>query len=192
MAENQPAFDVVSNKAQGQSRLVLFAGSGNLLCAKLEPLVQAMSQIGLIGSSVGQSGSAYYPGDRFIDHVSFLGCSPNIALSPAEGEHYCFVRFYPVQQDPVLHSGSNTRPPRCRQCERLVDNWLQCAAPDFCEQCTLEQRQDNLNWRRQGAFSRWIIDIMNIYPHEAVPSSLLLASLQQASGVEWRYAYLQQ
>jgi hypothetical protein len=46
-------------------------------------------------------------------------------------------------------------------------------------------------WRRQGALSRWVIEILNIYPREAVPSAILLTALENASGVEWRYAYLQ-
>jgi hypothetical protein len=150
-----------------------------------------MTEIDLIGGPIGALESDYYPGERFIDHISFLGCSPNIALTPEDGEHYCFIRFHPPLVEPHLYSGSNTPNPRCRQCHRIKKNWLQCPEPDFCNQCSVQDRQDNLMWRRQGAFSRWVIEIMNIYPHEAVPSSFLLVALNDVTDVEWGYAYLQ-
>ena len=191
VAAGQAFIDVNGSKAKNQPSLILYAGSGYLRPDTMALLTRTMASTGLTGRRIGQSSFEFLPGDRFLDHISFLGCSPNIALSPEEGEHYCYIRLHEPQSRPVLLSAGNTQPPRCRSCQRTLDEWWQCTAPDFCSQCSLEERQDSLNWRRRGAISRCRIEIMNVYPHEAVPSPNLLLFLKDASGVEWRYAYLQ-
>ena len=178
------------SKQEQQSRLLLFAGLGKLTTIETEALIRPMIDMGLIGSGINGSAKDYLPGDRFIDHISFLGCSPHVALTPEEGEHYCYVRFPSVTTNLVLHFGTNTQPPRCRQCNQLIQDWKNCTQADFCGQCTLEERHGNLTWRRRGVLSRWVIEIMNIHPHEAVPSPMLLTSLAGITGVEWYYAYL--
>lgn len=180
-----------AGESEASPRLLLYAGTGTPVSDDPGVLVKAMEELGLVGSRVEQSPSDYLPGDRFLDHITFLGCSPNIALSPEEGKQYCYIRFSEMRPAPLLYAGSNTRSPRCRQCEMVMHNWRDCSGSDFCDHCSIEARQNNLMWRRQGALSRWVIEILNIYPREAVPSVLLLTALENASGVEWRYAYLQ-
>jgi hypothetical protein len=112
-------------------------------------------------------------------------------LTPEESDQYCYVHISKPDTLPRLYSGINTVPPRCSECGEIKNNWQQCGRGDFCETCSLEDRQTLLSWRRRGALSRWVIEVMHIYPHEAVPSSLLLMSLENVTGVEWGYAYLQ-
>ena len=176
---------------QAMPRLLLYAGTGTPISDDPGVLVKAMSELGLVGINLDQSLSDYLPGDRFLEHITFLGCSPNIALSPEEGTQYCYIRFAQMRPSPVLYASTNTVPPRCRQCEQVMHDWRNASDPGFCNRCSVEARQDNLMWRRQGALSRWVIEILNIYPREAVPSVLLLRTLENVSGVEWRYAYLQ-
>ena len=180
-----------SNENTRPSRLMLFCGSGQLKSTNTDLLVDILAEIGMIGNRVENSDHDFIPGDRFIDHVSFLGCSPNIALTPEESEQYCYVHINTPDSRPRLYSGINTVPPRCSECGQIKNNWQQCEQPGFCEHCSIEDLQTRLMWRRKGALSRWVIEIMHIYPHEAVPSSLLLRSLENVTGVEWRYAYLQ-
>ncbi len=178
-------------ESEARPRLLLYAGTGTPVSNDPDVLVKTMTGLGLVGGKLEHSLTDYLPGERFLDHITFLGCSPNIALSPEEGKSYCYIHFSEMRPSPVLYASTNTVPPRCRQCEQVMRDWRDCSEPAFCSRCSVEARQDNLMWRRQGALSRWVIEILNIYPREAVPSAILLTALENASGVEWRYAYLQ-
>ena len=180
-----------STEADKPSRLILFSGSGPIKSKDTDCLVAALSGIGMIAGRIGNSSYDYFAGERFLDHVSFLGCSPNIAFSADESDQYCYVHFNDAKATPRIHSGMNTAPPKCSECGQVQNNWKQCVQVDYCGRCTLEDRQTLFKWRRKGALSRWVIEVMNIYPHEAIPSSLLLMSLAEVTGVEWHYAYLQ-
>jgi len=171
-------------------RLLLYAKPGELLSDQLSSLPEPLEDIGFIGDDCHEADNDYLPGDRFLNLLTFLGCSPDIALTPQDGENYCFIRLHKVSPEPRLYQGSNTKPPHCRFCRQAKKDWQACEQPDYCEQCGLHERAENLLWRRQGALSRWVIEVMNVYPHEAVPSAQLLTLLGTVSGVEWGYAYL--
>ena len=173
------------------NRLALYAGPGSMKSDSPLVLVNALVTAGLVGDCIDGQSQDYIPGGQFTDLVTFLGCSPNIALSPAEGAHHCFVRIPAPLSKPRLHAGANTCAPKCSRCSLVREDWGNCEHGDFCTQCTVEERQQNLAWRRRGLLSCWVISLVNIYPHEAVPSSQLLTLLGDVSGVEWGYAYLQ-
>ena len=74
--------------AEQNHRLVLHAKSVDLSVQPTEALPALLGRIGFIGSQCheNETDSDYLTGDRFLDLVSFLGCSPNIALSPEDGD----------------------------------------------------------------------------------------------------------
>lgn len=172
------------------NRLLLYAKPGGLSSDCVSVLLKPLTDIGFIGNGCHESNNDYLPGDRFMDHVTFLGCSPSIALSPEDGDSYCFIRIHEAAKVPVLYAGKNTPAPYCPQCQQTKDDWQACEQDDFCEQCNLIERSENWRWRKQGMLSHWVIEIMNIYPHEAVPSPILLDRIESVSGVPWGYAYL--
>ena len=172
-------------------RLALYAGPGAIQTNGQQQLVNALKASGLIGSCIDATSGDYYPGEHFTELVTFLGCSPSIALSPEEGEQHCFIRIQRPQAAPQLYAGANTGAPKCSQCHQVREDWIHCDDTDFCAQCTLLERQQYLAWRRRGLLSRWVVMLTNIYPHEAVPTSQLLTLLGDVSGLEWGYAYLQ-
>jgi len=148
-------------------RLLLYAKSGELLADELRLLPEPLADIGFIASSCHESDNDYLPGDRFMNLLTFLGCSPDIALTPQDGENYCFIRLHKTTPEPRLYQGSNTKPPHCRRCRQAKKDWQACEQQDYCAQCHLAERVENL-----------------------VPSSQLLDLLSAISGVEWGYAYL--
>lgn len=179
------------------NRLLLYAKESGFAGEVTTAIREALTASGFISSMLGEDIQTefqdFYTGDRFIDYLTFLGCSPAIALSPEDGESFCFIRLtQPAAQD-VLYYGNNTRAPHCRRCKQAKENWqeIERNKDDFCHQCGADEWHKNLVWRRTGALSRLTVEVMHIYPHEAVPSPLLLDILKQASEVEWAYAYLQ-
>ena len=99
-------------------------------------------------------------GPRFLELVTFLGCSPAIELEPppdpAEREaaalagRFCHVHVTPASDNPV-------------------------ARPRF--------------QGRGTATARLFIEIWGVYPSEAVPAPSLLAGLADTTGVLWKYFY---
>ncbi|MCW8962711.1 MAG: hypothetical protein OQL16_02865 [Gammaproteobacteria bacterium] len=176
--------------AEWFNRLLLYAKSGELPSNGPGLLLKPLSDIGLIGEACHDGVGDHLPGDGFMNLLTFLGCSPDIALTPEDGENYCFIRLHEVSPEPRLYRGRNTKPPHCRKCKQLREDWQACEQPDYCGQCSLIERMENLVWRKQGAMSCWVIQVMNVYPHEAVPSPQLMETLRAVSNVEWGYAYL--
>jgi len=181
---------MVSLIAEQNHRLLLYAKPASLLAWSVDGLVEMLIDISFIGDRCHERNSDYLTGDRFMELVTFLGCSPSIALSPEDGDNYCFIRVREAVKSPALYAGKNTPAPYCRYCQQEKSDWQSCEQEDYCEQCNLMERLDNWRWRKHGALSRWVIEIMNIYPHEAVPSPILLDRIGDVSGVPWGYAYL--
>ena len=174
------------------NRLLLYAGPGKSKLCRAQELEAHLKELGFIAEACETGSNDYCTGKSFINLITFLGCSPDIALSPGDGDPYCFVRLHDMTDEYRLYHGLNTRPPRCTVCQKTRDDWQHCLQDDFCGQCSLDDRAGTLRWRRQAALSRLVMEVMNIYPHEAVPSSQLLTFLGDVSDVEWGYAYLQE
>jgi hypothetical protein len=105
------------------NRLLLYAKPGGLSSDCVSVLLKPLTDIGFIGNGCHESNNDYLPGDRFMDHVTFLGCSPSIALSPEDGDNYCFIRIHEAAKVPVLYAGKNTPAPYCPQCQQTKDDW---------------------------------------------------------------------
>jgi hypothetical protein len=48
-----------------------------------------------------------------------------------------------------------------------------------------------LNWRRSGGLARMAVEVRNVFPNEAVPVPELIQRLEQETGREWTYFYVQ-
>lgn len=171
--------------------LLLYPRPGKLAVKEVSALIEPLSRIGFISEVLaGDQQADYLAGDRFTDLVTFLGCSPDICLSPEEGANYCFIRLHPATTDYRLYSGRNTKEPHCKQCRQPQPDWRRVCDGDYCDQCGLTERIESFVWKKSAALARTAIEVMNVYPHEAVPSQYLLDSLSEVSRVEWVYAYV--
>ena len=171
--------------------LLLYAKPSGAVRFDLDDLQTGLREAGFIGDNCHGSTTEFFTGERFMDLMTFLGCSPNIALSPEDGSPYCFIRLLQATAEAALYSAKSTVPPHCPQCRQSQRNWRDCEQADYCTQCNLSERAAGFRWRKQGALSHWVVQVLNIYPHEAVPSAGLLQKMQHVSAAEWGYAYLQ-
>jgi len=171
-------------------RLLLYAKPGQLSIDKSNTLIEPLSKLGFLGDAIPAAKADYYVGAAFTDLITFLGCSPEIVLSPQDGENYCFIHLHEFTARPVIYQGKNTRPPFCKQCKQDQVVWQNAEKKNYCDQCTLDDRATNWVWKKTGVLSRLAISVFNIYPHEAVPSAQLLNSLSDISGVAWGHAYI--
>ena len=167
----------------------------------LDELKGRLREVGFIGQPYRPEPSSFLVGERFMQLVSFVGCSPYLRLTPdPEGEEtFCHIRFTGPFSQPRLITGRNTRAPRCRQCGRPITDWP-ALFPDpqrlgdewraSCPNCREELEIGDLDWRQNGGAGRLFIRVAEIFPGEAVPVPALLEVLNQG-GVDWDYFYLQ-
>ncbi|MCK5726876.1 MAG: hypothetical protein KAH22_08650 [Thiotrichaceae bacterium] len=136
-------------------------------------------------------------GDKFLSYITFLGCSPDIELSPHPSKPYSYITLSSTNNI-QFHSGKNIKIPHCKHCKKSLDGSITLLKnnpikqPINCLHCHHEVDILRLNWRKSGFFAHCAIYIGNIYEAEAVPTESLLAKLLEISGFEWKYSYLRQ
>ena len=175
-----------------RSSLVLYAASSELEVAP-QRLINLLISCGLIDRPLGDQ--AFLAGDRFFQHITFLGCSPSIALLPEQGENFLRIDIS-CYAEPVLFAGSRAHTPLCRYCGKpYAEDWkerIQSAGDSMlrCAGCGRSKPIAQLNFRRRACYSRSIIRISPVFESEAMPSPQLLEALASAFDMPFRYAYL--
>jgi hypothetical protein len=156
-------------------------------------LTRLLSNLGLIGASLeGPAALRWRVGERFLDHVCFLGCSPSLELEPtADGKPFCHVRLHLEQGPPRLVRGDLRRPPRCPTCRTpQPEPPIGPKTPAWtCPTCGAELGPADLDWGRSAGVARSFVIVANVFPYEAVPSAELMQALADDTGIDWRYFY---
>lgn len=156
-----------------------------------------LREIGLIGQRFGHWRHVFLAGNRFLQLVTFLGCSPYLRLEP-EGDDdtgFCRISFIGPFARPRLIHGSNTRPPRCPHCGARMSLWRESLASDdtviSCPHCNEDSPVERLDWRRNAGSGRFFLQLSEVFPGEAVPLPAMMEHLRGA-GPAWDYFYVQQ
>ncbi|MGD2137145.1 MAG: hypothetical protein PVJ66_01805 [Gammaproteobacteria bacterium] len=173
-------------------------------------LAETLQEIGLIGPPIPHSDGLIYPaGDRFLQLVTFLGCSPRIELEPPSSAAaleaasrdggFCHVRLPAADQGLQFYADERAPPPRCPRCRQpeqhwraLIRSWRErpAAVGWTCTACGYHGLLTELNFRKSAGFGRTFVEIRGIHPAEAVAGEALLARLGALAGCEWRTLYI--
>ena len=164
-------------------------------------LISALGEIGLLGTPFELDGRSHFQtGPAFLDHISFLGCSPSIELEPpahaleaaARCGGFCHLSLQSTTAAPQLRL-RNGHGPRCRKCRADIDPALIPLQHGSmtCPQCGRVTTTAHLNWRQAGAYARIFLEIWGIHAHEAVPSDGLLDHLATITGFDWGFFYIE-
>ncbi|MCU7843697.1 MAG: hypothetical protein KZQ93_07630 [Candidatus Thiodiazotropha sp. (ex Monitilora ramsayi)] len=192
------------NQPLHTGRLALTPQDPYYLPADLAPIIEKLSDIEFIHPEISDDNTTGYRlGDRFLQLVTFMGCSPAIQFEPDEaGNPYCHMTVAGPYESPRLLYGRNTTPPRCASCRKRIENWRTFighsgnSAPDgltACPNCGHRQNPTSYNWRQSAGSGRLFLFIENIFPQEAIPATELLTQLSQVSeNKPWHYFYLQE
>jgi hypothetical protein len=165
-----------------------------------EATIEHLDRSGFIGEAFDAGGKqGFLIGERFLQQLTFMGCSPHIELSPPEdGGSFCHVRIRGPLQEPILLAGRNAQPPRCASCRGRVEAWREslaawrrrpAEAQVICPRCGKAQHPMDLDWKKQAGCGRLLIEIADVFPGEAVPVASLLKGLEQLGAGAWRYFY---
>ena len=163
-------------------------------------LKTALQKTGLIAHSPEPASSPcttdFLAGERFLDLMVFMGCSPAIQLKPNEqGSAWCYISFQQHSAPGKIYAGSLSRPARCGMCkspletEQLLDSLDKQSLPT-CPQCQTQLDWSDIIWNKTIGMARDAILIHNIFPHEAIPADELINAINTASGISWRYFYI--
>jgi len=161
-------------------------------------LVNLLTKIGFMGETEKKSKgkSRYLSGERFLSHLCFLGCSPDVEFLPNGDAPYIYIEIPEATRTPQFISGINVKVPRCSACKKELSQLPHSLSKSSsiqetkCQHCGVELAIKPLNWRKTAYTSSSSIIIHNIYESEAVPDDQLLIPLEQATGSEWKYAYI--
>lgn len=174
-------------------------------------LAASLSAIGLIGDPIRYDGGMFYPtGERFLQLVSFLGCSPAIELDPpgeaaalpaaVAGGLFCHV-ILSCTDMLQLRADPQTRTPRCPHCGQPVETWQQdvqawqadpAATGWACSACGHAGTLTDWIFRKTAGFGKVFLEIRGIYPSEAVPGAALLQALRDLTDGDWHYIYIKE
>ncbi len=193
-----------------QHKLILAPINPELAPRDVNGLIASLGSLGVTGAPFQLAGRTHYlPGERFLDLITFLGCSPLILLEPPEGtradpgihaDKFCHVGLWYAGEQPVFLAGRNTLSPRCPHCRQPQAPWQRMIAawesdPSNyqwkCSECAQLSRPYELDWRQSAGFGRFFVEIWGIYPAEAVPGEALLETLSQSTNGRWGFFYLQ-
>lgn len=179
------------NAFTANASLVLYPAEPNWVPENLEALIKFLQETGLAGDALHQDENSFSVGENFLEHISFMGCSPSINFSNENKDgKFTFIRLTLTPTITAL-TGSHSFAPHCPHCKKAEKNWrehlknhrLQCG---HCQE-TADAWQ--YNWRKSAGFGRCFIEITDIYPKEAMPQPSLLLALENHFQVAWKYFF---
>jgi predicted RNA-binding Zn-ribbon protein involved in translation (DUF1610 family) len=169
--------------------LILFPKNPAWAPANLVSLAAALKAIGLVGVERGPD--LFTTGPEYLNLITYLGCSPQIALG--ENENATTIHLSGVFSTPQFLHGDNLKSPRCPQCREtpVKRDFMPAAGKNLrCQHCGYVGLPHTFDWRRSAAFCRVFIEISNVFESEAVPGEELTDCLAQATGEVWDYSYV--
>lgn len=187
-------------------RLILHPVDPTTPAAAPGALIAALGGVGLIGEPFQFQGQEYFlPGERFLELVVFLGCSPVIELQrqddrdgQPEMTRFCHVHVPAAWPTPRLHVGDSGAAPRCPHCRAPIVGWQQ-QLPDWmaqplaaiwhCPACGEAASTAQIDWRRAAAVMGSSVELGGIHPYEGVPADELLATLARVTSRPWTHYY---
>jgi hypothetical protein len=183
------------------------AHTGRLLLSAQDPLllpdptrvITGLIEAGFLGGRLAPDDHVFAVGERFLQLVTFAGCSVHIELSPTVDAPFCHIRIVGPFAWPVYLSGRNTRPPRCRNCRSPLKDWKRrllgwCDAGQGeigCPVCGASSPPWDYDWKENAGFGRLFLQIEEAFPGEAVPTAGLVDLLERLGRCKWRYFYIQ-
>jgi hypothetical protein len=174
-------------------KLILYPRDTESPPPQAETIIESLRSLGLIDRPMGSDTNRFLAGKRFLQLISFVGCSPDVCLAPRDNTatDFCHLSICGPFNPPQLIFSGNCRPPRCPACKKALTDWKEFAGKQEikCNQCGERSRPEKISWGRHAGYGRIFIEIHNIFPGEAQPVDGLFKQLQQETGMSWDYFF---
>lgn len=180
------------NTTYGKCSLYLCPRQHDFSADNTSSFIAALQEIGFISRKTTTGNTDHYTGDKFLDYIAYLGCSPAIQFEPgANGETYCSIKIHRFASPRLIYSKTQSATPHCSSCRKPLKNRLnkELAAAITCSHCHTTLNLAQLNWRKMAGYAQLFIEITDIFPKEAIPQQLLLDKLSAITDTGWLYFY---
>ena len=181
------------SSTHGKCSLYLCPQQADFSITDTPDLVPELQKIGLLAQQINpHDNNHYFTGDRFLDYIAYMGCSPAIQFEASKNnEDYCFIRLHSYRSAKLINSLVQTRAPHCPVCRKTVKDWqhTKTSSAISCTHCHTTSRIEAFNWRKMAGFARLFIEITDVFPKEAIPQQLLMDKLSSISKTHWLYFY---
>ena len=182
-------------------KLVFCAKNPEYVPSNTSDIVSALQKIAFLGekwkSPESVTGERYLIGDSFLSLVTFMGCAPAIELEPIEAQpdstEFLHIEIEEIKSTTEFIRGSDHLISRCPHCRQRHADWesLPETMKYSCDKCGVESHLSEYDWKNTAGCGRFFISLHGIYPHEALPTSHLLQTLEKISDTSWDYFYIQ-
>ena len=185
---------------KGNNRLVLFPVDPAFRISDPDQLIRLLVNIEFVvdPSKKGSIKTSLEPGEHFMRHLIFVGCSPSVAT--AENPDSCnsySVEAITSNNHLTLIAGDRIKSPVCPECTRSTGEVL---ATDeitvinnrvtwICPQCEAAVPVEKIKWRNKLAVAKDYIQINGVFEGEVIPGDKFLHELENETGAEWSYCY---
>lgn len=179
------------NAFTANASLVLCPVEPNWTPENLEALITFLQETDLAGDALQQDENSFSVGENFLEHISFMGCSPNIKFNNENDDgKFTFIRLTLTSSITAL-TGSHSFAPHCPHCKKAEKNWREQLKDHrlYCGYCQQVSQAWQYNWRKSAGFGRCFIEITDIYPKEAIPQPSLLLALENRFQLAWKYFF---
>lgn len=185
-------------------KLVLHPSAPGFALPSWDRLIRGLQAMEFLDKAfANDSDKRYLVGERFLQYITFMGCSPSVELTPpANGSlDFCHVRFSDIYTQPRFRRATQSVFARCPHCRKRMNNWetaishwlIDPHAENFqCDKCANSVSVFQVGWRHTAAFACLFMDIYSIYPQEGIPTDQFLSELEALSGCQWNYFFTDQ
>ena len=118
--------------------LYLYPEQADFCIDDLAQFITRLQEYGFIAGPIANQGSSFYSGNKFLDYIAYMGCSPAIQFEASEGnEHFCFIRIHRYDYARLIVSQKQARAPHCPHCNKPVKEWQNNMTQEtlYCGQC---------------------------------------------------------
>lgn len=158
----------------------------------ISTFVTQLQHNGLISEAIADRKNSFFTGQRFLDYVAYMGCSPAIRFEASDtSKNFCHIKIHHYDTAKLIVSQKQSRAPHCPNCNRPVKDWLRNKTEETirCNLCNTTANIGDFNWRKVAGYARIFIEITDIFPKEAIPQQILLDKLTGICKTEWLYFY---
>ncbi len=163
-------------------------------------LAEVLYKLGICGERLdGPFEHRYLIGERFLQHLSFMGCAPALEFEPQQAGQpdwasFTFVLLTPLFEEARFLVDQQMARPRCPHCRKRTsltsEQAKSCQQTLECEHCGKAASVAQWDWREYGACSRLFFSIVNVYPKESIPTDSFMQQLASATHCSWHYFYI--
>ncbi len=180
------------NSSTSTCALYLCPGQQDFTLRDISTFVTQLQQNGLISEAITERENSFFAGQRFLDYVAYMGCSPAIQFEASDtSKNFCHIKIHQYDTAKLIVSQKQSRAPHCPNCNRPVKDWLHNKTEETirCNLCNTTANIGDFNWRKMAGYARVFIEITDIFPKEAIPQQILLDKLTGICKTDWLYFY---